>query len=261
MKIPVPILSVAAVATILTTACGTPPTVYDSGPPPSPASCTQGPGEPPCPGGAGVWRPGAVSKLQRERDLASRAKLVRAGKLAMPPTVDLELVEAAEQDGTPFVFRDEVSSCAWLRSGDGALWSLTGTGGALTRDGERETLFRTTPGARITIGCTMRGVDASIPVGLDPAAANAAGKAGQPYRWRVDCHVFVRAPGSTKTWALPATPTAKGEVLSDATGGCDGLPLPGQTTVPNSCDDGTEIPGYPITPCPSSTGREEEGVR
>ncbi|BBX31958.1 hypothetical protein [Mycolicibacterium mageritense] len=142
--------------------------------------------------------------------LANRAKLVRAGDLGVPPEVDLALVEAADKDKVPMAF--SVGDCAWLRTADRALWSLSGEGGALTRDGEREKLFRTTPGARVTIGCTVRGVAASIPAGLDSVAADAASAAGVPYRWTDSCRQFVRMNG--QRYELPDAPTAQGTALS-----------------------------------------------
>jgi hypothetical protein len=243
-KIPIPILSVVATAAIVTTACTTPPVIHDSGPSPSFSSealhsCDDGttlPGDvspTPCPPTS------AVSRLEYDRALANRARLEKAGRLGVPPEVDLELVEAATKDRTPYAF--SVGDCAWMRTADGALWSLNTAGGALTRDTDREKLFRTAPGARIALGCTMRGVADSIPVGLDSVAADAAKRAGKPYRWHESCRTYVNVSGAKL--ALPDTITASGEVVStrgldfgcssgvERPGG-NGVALPGQTPAP-----------------------------
>lgn len=211
MKIPIPILSAITLAAITTTACSVPPTIHDSGPSPTfnaqvQSDCDDGtliPGYPsptPCPPTS------AVDQLMHGRALASREKLRHAGELGVPPESDLELVEAAAKDRVPFTF--SVGDCSWLRTTDGALWSLNGTGGALTRDVEHERLFQQTPGARVTIGCTMRGVADSIPVGLDSVAADAANAAGVPYRWTDSCRQFVRM--NRQRYELPDAPTAQG---------------------------------------------------
>lgn len=258
MKIPIPILSVVATAAIVTTACSTPATVYDSGPSPTfntqvQDDCDDGTEIPgysttPCPPTS------AVSALEHGRALASRAKLARAGELGVPPEVDLDLAVAAQKDRTPFVFGVDPGGCAWLRTADGALWSLNSTGGALNRDTEHEQLFRTAPGALVTIGCTMRGVNASIPVGLDSVAADAAKRAGKPFRWHESCRTYVFVAGAK--FVLPDTITASGEVVS--TRGLDvgcgsGVERPdGGSGVERPGGNGVVLPGQ--TPAPATGG-------
>lgn len=233
IPIPIPILSVAVTAAIVTTACSAPPVIHDSGPSPSPTfnneqlhSCDDGTEIPgftitPC------LPTSAVDQLEHDRALAARAQLDRAGKLGVPPGVDLDLAEAAQRDHVPFAFGLDTGGCAWLRLADGTLWSLNGEGGALSRDVDRENLFRTTPGAQVTVGCTTRGV-ASIPVSLDRAAADAANAEGRPWRWSDGCKSFVRIGG--QTYWLPDSPTVRGSVLSTEVLGY-------------GCNSGVERPG------------------
>lgn len=246
-SIPIPILSALATAAIVTSACSVPPTVYDSGPSPTFSnealhSCDDGttlPGEvspTPCPPTS------AVAEYGKQRAREIEAQLDRAGRLGVPAEADLGLVEAAAKDGVPMAL--SLGGCAWLRTADGALWSLNSTGGALNRDTEHEQLFRTAPGALVTIGCTMRGVNASIPVGLDSVAADAAKRAGKPFRWHESCRTYVFVAGAK--FVLPDTITASGEVVStrgldvgcgsgvERPDGDSGVERPGQTPAPTT---------------------------
>ncbi|OHU33333.1 hypothetical protein BKG79_22265 [Mycobacteroides chelonae] len=248
MKIPIPIVSFAAVAAIAVTACSAPPVIHDSGPTPSFSNealrgCDDGttlPGEvspTPCPPTS------AVAEYGKQRAREIEAQLDRAGRLGVPAEADLGLVEAAAKDGVPMAL--SLGGCAWLRTADGALWSLNSTGGALSRDSEREQLFRTTPGARIALGCTMRGVNASMPTGLDSTATAAAKRAGKPWRWRESCHIYVIVSGSK--FALPEAPSARGEVLSNK-----GLDVGCDSGVERPDGDGVALPGQ--TPAPATGG-------
>ncbi|CPR70136.1 hypothetical protein [Mycobacteroides abscessus] len=164
----------------------------------------------------------AVSQVLRDRDLNSRAQLDRAGQLAVAGGVDLQLAEAAAADHVPFVFAyDDVGGgCAWLRLPDASLWGLHGGGGALTRDTAREEFFRRTPAAAMALGCEQE----AVPIGYDAEAADAAARAGSPYRWqevdpttRTRCKELVRVPDSKKTFYLPDRMTPRGDALTPTT--------------------------------------------
>lgn len=96
-SIPIPILSVAVTAVIAVTACGTPRTIHDVGPSsfttsPSPtAACTQAPGEAPCPGGAGVWRPTTADSA------------ISAAKRFGAESIDAVAARGALESGRPFL--------------------------------------------------------------------------------------------------------------------------------------------------------------
>lgn len=188
--IPIPILAPLAAAAIVLTACGAPPVIRDVGPSPSRS---------------------AVEQYERER-IASEARAMEANAaVGLPPAVDRELAEAAAKDGKPFAFT--VDRCSYLRLPDRTLWGLE-AGGALTRDTDLEETLAEWRG--VLPGCALAtGVTPQIPNALDRAAADAANAEGRPYRWHDSCgRAFVRIPGSTDAFTVPATPTTRGEVLS-----------------------------------------------
>ncbi|MBF9519502.1 hypothetical protein [Mycobacteroides chelonae] len=216
MKVPIPILSVVAVAAIAATACSVPPTIYDTGP--SPADCTQGPGEAPCPGGAGVWRPPdrpAVAAYEHQRILAAKREAEANAAAGMPPGVDRGLAEAAVKDGVPMVFELAAGSDACgqvLRLPDRSLWSLD-TGGALTRNTSLEQTLARWGGALPGYACQPGAVTTVPP--FDATAADAANHEGKPYRWRDPdgCSESVRIPGSNETFEVPDAVTVRGDAL------------------------------------------------
>lgn len=173
----------------------------------------------------------------REYERSIEQEMDRNGAVGLPAGVKRAYAEAAAQDGVPYVFSYGGSSCSWLRLPDRSLWSLNNGGGALARDRDQEQFFRKHPGAADAMTCTMRGVNASIPVGLDTAAADAATKSGRPYRWRDNCETWVRIPGSSTSYWLPATPSATGRALSTHSdgeqGGCGG-----GVTIPDNAKGG-----------------------
>lgn len=123
-KIPIPILAPLAAAAVALTACttSTPPTIHDSGPSPS-AACTQAPGEAPCPGGAGVWRPTPAESA------------VAAAKRFGAEQLDTVAATAALESGRPVLVGlpdGAVPAChsALLVPGDPTPWILNRSGGA-----------------------------------------------------------------------------------------------------------------------------------
>lgn len=187
------------------------------------SGCSTGPS--PETGAAPVSSTPSRSALH-EYERSIEREMDRNGAVGLPAAVNRAYAEAAAKDGTPYVFSYGGSSCSWLRLPDRSLWSLNNGGGALTRDRDQEQFFRKHPGAADAVTCTMRGVNASIPVGLDVAAADAAAEAGAPYRWRDNCETYVRIPGSATSYWLSDSPPAAGRALSTETdgeqGGCGG---------------------------------------
>lgn len=121
MKIP-NVAAAIAIAAIALTACSTPPVIHDSGPSPS-AACTQAPGEAPCPGGAGVWRPTTAESA------ISAAKRFGAEQL------DTAAATAALTAGRPFLVGlpdggNDACHAALLVPGDPTPWILNRSGGA-----------------------------------------------------------------------------------------------------------------------------------
>lgn len=198
--IPIPLLSVIATAAIALTACSTPRTIHDTGPSsPSPAACTQAPGEAPCPGGAGVWRP------------TNAETAVWAAKRFGAERIDAAAARAALESGRPFLVglpdggNDRCHS-ALLVPGDEKPWilnssSISTAGHALSRE-------------QLQYGCDAgmalpgQVPNASQPIyPLDTAARDAAAKAGAPFLYgKPDgtvavCHTVVVLPSSA-TWIL-----------------------------------------------------------
>lgn len=202
MKIPIPILSVAVTAAVVTTACSVPPTMHDSGPSPAAfstlpsAACTQPPGAPPCPGGAGVWRPSNADSA------------ISAGQRFGAERIDTVAAHAALESGRPFLVglpdggNDRCHS-ALLVPGDPKPWILNASavssaGRAMDRD-------------LLQYGCTRAvmpgdGTVAPVPP-LDQPAARAAMKSGVPYIYGLPdggepaCHTAVMLPGEVR-WVL-----------------------------------------------------------
>lgn len=217
MKIPTTLTVAAAlaVATVTVAGCTT------AAPSPTPPTFST----PAAPGSA-------VAEYQKERDHSVKREMEVNAAARLPAGVDRGLAEAAVQDGVPLVFEIEAGSDACgqvLRLPDRSLWGLS-TGGALTPYTDlKETLVRW-KGALPAYACHP-GTVTTVPP-FDAAAADTANRSGVPYRWREDCHTFVRIPGSDVRFTVPTTLTIRGEALRDGVGGCDGLPLPGQTTAP-----------------------------
>ncbi|SKR41405.1 Uncharacterised protein [Mycobacteroides abscessus subsp. abscessus] len=173
----------------------------------------------------------------REYERSIEQEMDRNGAVGLPAGVKRAYAEAAAQDGVPYVFSYGGSSCSWLRLPDRSLWSLNTGGGTLTRDRDQEQFFRQHPGAADAVTCTLRGVNASIPVGLDTAAADVVNASGAPYRWRDRCETWVRIPGSPTNYWLPDAPPAAGRALSTGSdgeqGGCGG-----GVTIPDNAKGG-----------------------
>ncbi|MDO2981362.1 hypothetical protein [Mycobacteroides abscessus] len=197
IPIPIPILSVVATTAILTTACSAPPVVHDSGP--SPASCTQGPGEPPCPGGAGVWRPSIADSA------------IAAAKKFGADELDTVAATAALTTGRPFLVGlpdggNDRCHAALLTPDDPDVWILnrssTPTEGAAL---ERE-LLQYGCGAGMDIPRPSPNAPApTLP--LDTAARDAAQRDGKPFLYGLPsgpvaaCHTAVVLPDGM-TWIL-----------------------------------------------------------
>lgn len=189
-KIPIPILSAAVAAAIITTACSTPPVVHDAGPSPSSTAGS------------------AVEQYERDRRAAEKRAMEANAAMGLPPAVDRALAEAAAKDGVPFAFT--VDNCSYLRLPDRTLWGLE-SGGALIRDTDLTETLAEWKG--VLPGCApSAGVEREVPVGLDRTAVDAANAAGRPYRWTDHCKVFVRISG--RDFVLRGNVPAHGEALS-----------------------------------------------
>lgn len=164
----------------------------------------------------------AVGAYELERDRTYKRELAANAAVGLPHDVDRGLAEAAAKDGVPLGFTHD--GCGYIRLPDRSLWSLSTVGGALSRDSELEDLLSRYGGWLPGTDCTMRGVNASIPVGFDGAAADSAAKEGKPYRWTDGCRMLVRVPGSTAAYWLPDKLTASGTALGTEVdrNGCGG---------------------------------------
>lgn len=219
-KIPIPITAaVAALAAVTLAGCAPGPT-----PETGAASTSASPSM------------AAVAALERDRALAERREIAANAAAGLPHGVDRALAEAAEADRVPFVFTVDQGGCSYLRLPDRSLWGLNTVGGTLARDTELQELLHRYGGGLPATDCTMRGVKASIPVGLDTAAADAANASGAPYRWKelgggIPCKTFVRIPGSPTHYWLPDSPSTSGTALGTEVdrNACVDTPLPGQT--------------------------------
>lgn len=176
----------------------------------------------------------ALQVYEMERDRTYKRELAANAALGLPHDVDRRLAEAAAADHVPLAFTHD--DCGYIRLPDRSLWSLNTVGGVLARDTELPDLLSRYGGWLPATDCTMRGVNASIPVGLDLVAADAANANGAPYRWKeldrgIPCKTFVRVPGSPTHYWLPATPSTAGQPLSAEVdqSACVDTPLPGQT--------------------------------
>jgi hypothetical protein len=199
-SIPIPHLSAIAVTLIVTTACSTPPVVHDSGPSsPVPAACTQAPGEAPCPGGAGVWRP------------TNAEAAVWAAQKFGADKLDTVAATAALTTGRPFLVGlpeggNPACHAALLMPGDPDVWILNRS----STPSEGKALARETDQYGCDNGTTLPNQmpDAPQPiVPLDEAAKAAAASAKVPFLYGLPdgtepaCHTVVVLPDGT-TWYL-----------------------------------------------------------
>lgn len=126
-----------------------------------------------------------------------------ASAVTLPIGTNRELAEAAAKDGVPFVFAwsdwdERPGACAWIRTPDGALWSLSGNDGQLVRDAQEEKANRANPGRQPA--CFF--ADAPKPAAFDQAAADAAVRAGAPYRYNAGCMIAVMVPGNPQAYLM-----------------------------------------------------------
>lgn len=214
MKIPITAAGLALAAAVTLAGCST-------GPSPEPAAAPT----------SAAPSMSAVAALERDHALAERREIAANAAVGLPHGVDRALAEAAEADLVPFAFTLDQGGCSYLRLPDRSLWALNTVGGALARDTELRELLHQYGGGLPATDCTMRGVNASIPVGLDVASADAANANGAPYRWTDECHTFVRVPGSTAAYWLPDSPSTSGTALGTEVdrNACVDTRLPGQT--------------------------------
>ncbi|WP_078321656.1 hypothetical protein [Mycobacteroides chelonae] len=210
-KIPIPILSVMAAVAITVTACSVPPVIHDSGPSPS-ASCTQPPGAPPCPGGAGVWRPTTAETA------------VWAAKRFGAERIDAAAATAALESGRPFLVGlpnggNPACHTALLVPGDPDVWILNRS--AVSSAGHamsRETLQYGCDSGTTLPNQSPNAMAPNQP--LDQPAARAAMAAKVPYIYGLPsgpepaCHTAVMLPGEVR-WVLNRSggPTVAGDAL------------------------------------------------
>lgn len=195
MKKSIPITVAAlAVATAAVAGCTPatpmPPTIVDSGPSPAafstlPSSpCAQPPGAPPCPGGAGVWRPTTAESA------------IFAAKRFGAERLDATAARAALESGRPFLVGlpdggNEACHTLLLVPGDVQPWILN----ASSISSAGHTLDRTL----LTYGCgagmkipTPRVSVPAPPLPLDEAAKTEAAAAGKPF-------IYATCAGATVT--------------------------------------------------------------
>ncbi|MBX8687419.1 hypothetical protein GO011_08245 [Mycobacterium sp. 20091114027_K0903767] len=241
-KIPIPLLSFAVTAAIITTACSMPPVIRDVGPSPSKSALS------------------APKTMPAE----AAASAVAAAKRFGADKLDEAAATAALESGRPVLVGlpdGAVPAChsALLVPGDPAPWILNRSGAAPT---EGTALNREI----LQYGCDS-GVErptprTAVPAPLTPlnqAAARAALERGVPYIWAIPngpeaaCHTGVMLPGYER-WTLNRAGGAPVEgVALDRRFkgyGCSGR---GETF--GSDHDGLVLPGQ--TPAPSTEG----GVR
>ncbi|GAB19445.1 hypothetical protein GOEFS_086_00140 [Gordonia effusa NBRC 100432] len=142
----------------------------------------------------------SASKSFKEQSREALRRLDRNGQLGIPGPVIGELAEVAAQDGTPLAF-SWGDGCTWVRTPDGALWSLHSGGGALSRDDRQQSWFKAHPGALVAKECYQQG---SMPTRPDPAVST-------PYRWRDGTTTKVSINGVA--YALPPLISERGAVL------------------------------------------------
>lgn len=159
----------------------------------------------------------AVREYTKTQLLAKLREIEANAAVGLLGGVDRGLANAAAVDRVPFVFaQDDTHSDAcgqWLRLPDRSLWSLA-TGGALSRDTDLEQTLARWKGGLPAYACAP-GTVTSVPP-FDAVAADAASRSGRPYRWRdADaCFDSIRVPGSTATFTMPETVSARGDALS-----------------------------------------------
>ncbi|WP_301121627.1 hypothetical protein [Mycolicibacterium fortuitum] len=176
------VTGIAALAAALTLAgCGTP-----TEPASAPSSVSASPND---------------RELFREQSRAAERRLEHNGELGIPGPVISQLVEVAVQDQTPLAF-SWGDGCTWVRTPDGALWSLHSGGGALSRDDRQRDWFKAHPGALVAKECEQR--TESLPTRPDPAVST-------PFRWRDGATTKVTING--RAYALPALISERGTVL------------------------------------------------
>lgn len=174
-----PVAALAAVMTL--TACGTP-----TEPASAPSSVSASPSD---------------SASFREQSREGMRRLERNAELGIPGPVIGQLVEVAVQDQTPLAF-SWGEGCSWIRTPDGALWSLHSGGGALSRDDRQRSWFRANPGALVAKECERPAE--SLPTQPDPTVST-------PFRWRDGATTKVTINGSA--YALPPLISERGAVL------------------------------------------------
>lgn len=185
------VAGLALAAALTATACGpATPSTYGT---PSSAACTQGPGEPPCPGGAGVWRPSNADSA------------IFAAQRFGAERIDIVTAHAALEAGRPVMVGlpdggNDACHTLLLVPGDPKVWILntsavSSAGRAMDRD-------------LLQYGCTGAVMPGDGPVApapnppLDQPAARAAMAAAVPYIWAWPsgsteaCHTAVMLP----TW-------------------------------------------------------------
>ncbi|NOP95120.1 hypothetical protein [Mycolicibacterium fortuitum] len=175
-----------AVATMLTTACGTPTETNAASSSTSAASNNS-----------------AVRELRLARAEEGKRELRLSVAAAIPHTVDREYAAAAASDAVPFIF--SYGGCAWMRMPDKSLYNLHGAGGSLTRDTAAEKEFGSWPGAGEPRVCEPA---TGIPDADDPSVTT-------PYRWIYHGRVAIRVNG--KHHELPDQIPESGEVLGGPT--------------------------------------------
>ncbi|SHP27438.1 Uncharacterised protein [Mycobacteroides abscessus subsp. abscessus] len=218
MKIPIPILSVAVTAAIVTTACSAPPVIHDSGPSPSKTI-------------------GSERKIM-PAEVASAA--IAAAKRYGAEQLDTVSAHAALTDGRPVLVGlpdgdNPTCHSALLVPGDEQVWilnssSISSAGHALSRE-------------QLQYGCGA-GMEIPTPrvpvpgpvLPLDQPAARAAMAAKVPYIYGLPsgpepaCHTAVMLPGEVR-WVLNRSggATVEGDALdrSFQEYGCSGVEVPG----------------------------------
>lgn len=223
MKIPISILGVMATAAIVTTACSVPQTMHDSGP--SPAACTQGPGAPPCPGGAGVWRPSNADSA------------IFAAQRFGAERIDTVAAHAALESGKPVLVGlpdggNDACHTLLLVPGDVQPWILNTSAVSSAGRAMDRTLLTYGCGAGMKIP-TPR-VPVPVPVlPLDEAAKTEAAAAGKPFVYATCAGAAVVLPDGAHggVWHLNrhGGATVTGETLSrdKNLAACGGYGAPG----------------------------------
>ncbi|RIS51918.1 hypothetical protein [Mycobacteroides abscessus] len=141
------------------------------------------------------------SEAFREQSREAMRRLEHDASLGIPGPVISQLAEVAAEDGSPLAFSWGGGSCAWVRTPDGALWSLQ-SGGPLTRDDQQLEWFRANPGAMVAKECEQTAE--SLPTRPDPAIT-------APYRWRDGATTKVSIAGIA--YELPSPISQRGAVL------------------------------------------------